>query len=114
MQYNLMNRLVFKKPTVVLGEGKEYTINNSKNAVLLFNQKVKDLEKNDKAEDLYDTGIKMFLGDKALGDIKALDLPMKGYETIFSTIMAAIEEISLEEYEERERLKEGKPRGSKK
>lgn len=114
MQYNLMNRLVFSKPTVVIAEGKEFTINNSKNCVMLFNQKVKELDKKDKAEDLYDIGIKMFLGDKAMAEIQKLDLPMKGYEYIFSTIMAAIEEITLDEYEERERLKDGKSQtGSK-
>lgn len=113
MKYDIANRLVYKKPTVKISEDKEFKINTSKNCVMLFNQKVKTM-KDDSDEDIFDIGIKMFLGEEAFNEINNMDLPVKQYEIIYNTIMAAIEEISLEEYEERQKAREDKnPSGSK-
>lgn len=114
MKYNIINRLVYESPTVKISEGKEYRINTSKNCVMLFQHKVKMAEKEDNKDSIFDIGIKMFLGEEAFEEIESMQLPIKGWETIYNTIMAALDDVSLEEYEEKNKVKEKTPSGSKK
>ena len=109
-----MNRLVYENPTVKISEDKEFRINTSKNCVMLFQQKIKMAEKEGSEDGIFDIGIKMFLGEEAFQEIENMQLPIKGWELIYNTIMAALDDISLEEYEEKNKVKQKTPSGSKK
>lgn len=86
-----------KKPTVKIDDNHTYEINTSKNVgitlkALVEDSKIDDFEKIDKI-------IEAGLGNDALEYINTLDLPMSSYIVIVNVIMAAINDVSLEEIE---------------
>jgi len=95
--YDISAKLTNERPKIKLGEGKVYEVDNRKNTILLMQQK---LEKAD-IDDLnfLDEAIEMLLGEKAAKEIDEMDLSIANYQTIFITIMAAIQEIEYEQAE---------------
>lgn len=87
------------KPVLKLAEGKEYKINNSKAAVM----RIMALNKDDSKTEFerLDDIIKIALGIEAFEFIEKLELTMDKYELIVKAIMAAIEDVDLEEIENR-------------
>ncbi|KHS56125.1 hypothetical protein QX51_15250 [Terrisporobacter othiniensis] len=91
-----------KKPTVKIDETHIYEINISKNVGIFLkglteDSKMDDFEKIDK---IIEAGI----GKEALEYIDSLDLPIASYVVIVNVIMAAINDVSLEEIEEIEEM----------
>lgn len=89
-----------KKTTVKIDETHIYEINTSKNVGIFLkglteDSKMDDFEKIDK---IIEAGI----GKEALEYIDSLDLPIASYVVIVNVIMAAINDVSLEEIEEME------------
>lgn len=86
-----------KKPTVKIDDEHIYKINTSKNTAIYL----KALSEDDKIDefDSIDKIIEAGLGKEALEYINSLDLPMPSYTTIVNVIMAAINDMSLEEIE---------------
>ena len=89
-----------KKPTVKIDETHIYEINTSKNVGIFLkglteDSKMDDFEKTDK---IIEAGI----GKEALEYLDSLDLPIASYVVIVNVIMAAINDVSLEEIEEME------------
>ena len=95
--YDISAKLTNERPKIQIAENKIYEVDNRKNTILLMQQK---LEKAD-IDDLnfLDEAIEMLLGEKAAKDIDEMDLSIAGYQTIFITIMAAIQEIEYEQAE---------------
>lgn len=96
--YDIMSRLTNNKPVVKIDEEHEYTVNNSKNQAIFIKQlsvdeKLDDFERMDKI-------IEAGLGKEALDYINSLDLSLKATATIINAIMAALNEVELEEVEE--------------
>ena len=89
-----------KKPTVKIDEKHTYEINTSKNTGIYLKGLVEDskIDEFEKIDKIIESG----LGIEALGYIDSLDLPMSTYVTIVNVIMAAINDVSLEEIEEME------------
>lgn len=95
-----------KKPTVKIDDVHIYEINTSKNTAIYLKVLSED-EKMDEFESI-DKIIEAGLGKEALEYIDSLELPMSSYVTIVNVIMAAINDISLEEIEEMDK----KPRNN--
>lgn len=89
-----------KKPTVKIDDTHTYEINTSKNVGILLKGLVEDtkIDEFKKIDKIIEAGI----GKEALKYIDSLDLPMASYVTIVNVIMAAINDVSLEEIEEME------------
>lgn len=89
-----------KKPTVKIDETHTYEINTSKNVGIYLKGLVEDskMDEFEKIDNIIEAGV----GKEALKYIDSLDLPMASYVTIVNVIMAAINDISLEEIEEME------------
>lgn len=88
-----------EKPTIKIAEGKIYEVNNSKNNILLMDQKIKNKKGNE--TELMDDIIKHLLGEKAFKEIDAMNLPMPAYKAIYIGVMAAVSGESYEEAEAR-------------
>jgi hypothetical protein len=96
--YDIMSRLTNNKPVVKIDEEHEYEVSNSKNQAIFIKQlmeddKIDDFEKMDKI-------IEAGLGKEALDYINSLNLSLVGSSTIINTIMAALNEMDLEEMDE--------------
>lgn len=91
-----------KKPTVKIDDTHTYEINTSKNVGILLKGLVEDtkIDEFEKIDKIIEAGI----GKEALKYIDSLDLPMASYVTIVNVIMAAINDVSLEEIEEIEEM----------
>ena len=89
-----------KKPTVKIDDTHTYEINTSKNVGILLKGLVEDtkIDEFEKIDKIIEAGI----GKEALKYIDSLDLPMASYVTMVNVIMAAINDVSLEEIEEME------------
>ena len=89
-----------KKPTFKIDDTHTYEINTSKNVGILLKGLVEDtkIDEFKKIDKIIEAGI----GKEALKYIDSLDLPMASYVTIVNVIMAAINDVSLEEIEEME------------
>lgn len=87
-----------KKPTVKIDEKHTYEINTSKNVGIYLKGLVEDskIDEFEKIDNIIEAGV----GKEALEYIDSLDLPMSAYVTIVNVIMAAINDVSLEEIEE--------------
>ncbi|SHK39718.1 hypothetical protein SAMN02745163_03753 [Clostridium cavendishii DSM 21758] len=103
--YNIMDRLTNDKPVIKIDNEHEYTVNNSKNQAIFIKQ-LSDDEKLDDFEKI-DKIIEASLGKEALDYINSLKLSVKATNTIINTIMAALNEVELEEIEQ-EAVKQAK------
>lgn len=82
---DLSHVLTVKKPVLKLGENK-YTINNTKNAVILANAKFKNMDEDDLDLGAIDEVLTILLGKKVVEEIDALELPFTAYQEIFTTV----------------------------
>lgn len=98
-------KLTNERPKLKLAEDKIYEIDDRKNTILKMYQKLESSDIND--IEMLDETIEMLLGEKAAKEIEEMDLSIKGYQTIIIAIMAAIQQITLEEAEERFRQSAG-------
>ncbi|MBY2477629.1 hypothetical protein KWV16_12140 [Clostridioides difficile] len=94
---DISTKLTNEKPKIKISEDKVYTVNNSKNTVLIVNQRMS--ENNSNEIELIDDALKLLLGEKAFKEIDSMQLSFVDYKTIFVAVMAA---ISGETYEETE------------
>ena len=92
---DISSKLTNEKPVIKLSEDKIYTVNNSKNAVLISNQMMSQKGKNE--VEMMDDALKILLGEKAFKEIEKMDMPFSDYKVLFIAVMAA---MSGEEYEE--------------
>lgn len=92
--YDISKKITNERPTLKLGEGKVYEIDDSKNNMLLLGQKLK----NDDTDDIevLDEVVTMALGKEAAKEIDAMKLGVSSYQCIAIAIMAA---AAGEEYE---------------
>lgn len=95
---DISSKLTNERPKLKLGEGKEFEIDNSKNTVLVLNQKMEQSNLNDPAE--IDAIFELLLGKEAVEEINKLNPPMTDLIAIFIGVMAG---ATGEEYETVER-----------
>lgn len=93
---DISNKLVNEKPTLKIAEGKEYKVNNSKNAMLLIDQKMRNGGSEVEGMDYV---IKLTLGEKAFEEIEAMEMPFNDYKILFMGVMAAVSGETYEEVE---------------
>lgn len=96
---DISTKLTNDKPKIKISEDKVYTVNNSKNAVLIVNQKMSKANKNE--FELIDEALEILLGKEAVKDIEKMDISVSNYKTIFIAVMAAVSGESYEETEAR-------------
>src|SRR5690625_1270834 len=84
---DISSKLNNNKPKIRIAEGMEYTVNHSKSAILILNQKLKDTDLNDIEQ--IDDALKVLLGAKAVKEIDKMDPPFDFYQTIFNAALAA-------------------------
>jgi hypothetical protein len=92
--YDISKKITNERPTLKLGEGKEYPIDDSKNTMLLLGQKLKEVGTEDIK--VLDEIVRMTLGEEAAKEIDAMKLSVSSYQCIVIAIMAA---ATGEEYE---------------
>jgi hypothetical protein len=104
--YDISKKITNERPTLKLGEGKVYEIDDSKNTMLLLGQKMKQ----GSAEDIevLDDIVKMTLGEKAAKEIDAMKLSVSSYQSIVIAIMAAAAGEEFEAAEARFRREQKK------
>ncbi len=95
--YDISAKLTNERPKIQIAENKIYEVDNRKNTILKMQQMLQKADIDDL--DFLDEAIEMLLGEKAAKDIDEMDLSIAGYQTIFITIMAAIQEIEYEQAE---------------
>lgn len=106
MLYDISNKLSNKRPEVKLAEGKIFSINNTKNGVILMDHAIKEAAKMVELEDklnAYDGVIGLMLGSEAKEYIATQGYGLDYYETIFKAITAAIQNKTYEEIEAEEK-----------
>jgi hypothetical protein len=103
--YDISHKITNERPTLKLGEGKVYEIDDSKNTMLLLGQKMKQ-----GSEDIevLDDIVKMTLGEKAAKEIDAMKLSVSSYQSIVIAIMAAAAGEEFEAAEARFRREQKK------
>ena len=96
--YDIMSRLTNNKPKVIIDKDHEYEVSNSKNQAIF----IKQLSEDEKLDDFerMDKIIEAGLGKEALNYINSLNLSLVGTGTIINAIMAALNDMDLEEIEE--------------
>jgi enoyl-CoA hydratase/carnithine racemase len=92
--YDISKKITNERPTLKLGEGKAYEIDDRKNTMLLLGQKVKESDTEDIK--VLDEIVKMALGEEAAKEIDDMELSVTSYQCIVIAIMAA---VAGEEYE---------------
>jgi len=94
---SITDKLQTEKPVLEI-KGHEFEIDNSKNAVLAFNETDKS---GMNQVEIIDEAIRIFAGEKALGEIQDMELSYRDYERVFTGIMALTNEESYEDTESR-------------
>lgn len=97
---SITDRLQTERPILEL-MGQEFEVNNTKDAMLAFNEKMQHISENTHGVDIYEEGIRHFLGDAAATQIAEMQLTIKGYEKVFIAIIALAGEETYEEAEAR-------------
>jgi hypothetical protein len=112
--YDIMSKLTNTKPTIKIDNEHEYTVNDSKNQALFIHELSQDPNYND--IERMDKIIEAGLGEEALKYINSLNLNLKATATIVNAIMAAINDMELEEVENvaREGMANKSPKGKRK
>ncbi len=91
---DITGKLTNEKPRVRISEDFEFEVNTSKNAVIkmqmLANENLPDIE-------LMDEGLKILMGDEAYSRLEAMDLTVDGYKTVYTAVMACINNESFED-----------------
>lgn len=87
------------RPKIKLAEDKVYEIDNSKDTVLILNQKIEETDFNDAKQ--LDEILEMALGKQALEEIDAMKLPFPDYQTIILACMAGMSGEDFEAVEAR-------------
>lgn len=95
--YDISSKLTSEKPKIKIAENKEFVVNNSMKNMLKIDQMLQNADI-DNAEFL-NQAITLFLGEEAAKVLDEMDLSVKNYQTIFMAIMAAVQEIDIEEAE---------------
>lgn len=85
---DISSKLTKERPQLKLAEDKVYEIDNSKDAVLILNQKIESADLNDIRQ--LDEILEMALGEKALKEIDEMKLPFSDYQTIILACMAGM------------------------
>lgn len=85
--YDISKKITNERPVLRLAEDKVYEIDDSKNTMLLLNQKIK----NEDMEDLsvLDEIEKVVLGEEAVKEIDEMKLSTESHQNIVIAIMAA-------------------------
>ncbi len=106
---DLSQRLTNEKPRIKIDGEHSYEVRNNKNVAIVIaeiskDEKIKDFAKDgDKTDKVIETA----LGKEALVYLKTLDLSVNGWNLIIEAIMAAINEIDLEEVEKETKKAQG-------
>lgn len=108
--YNLIDRLRRKneRPIIAIDEEHQYKVNTSKTNVLLIMHEIKQSEKKDDYEDSYklsDVIIKLALGKDALNYVNSLNPTNAFTLTLTNAIMAAMNDVDLEDDDEQDEEK---------
>lgn len=101
MLIDLSQRLTNNKPKIRIDAEHEYEVRNNKNVAILIDEisKSKEIADFAKEGDKTDKVIEAALGKEALDYLKTLDLAVSGWNLIVEGIMAAINEVTLDEIE---------------
>jgi hypothetical protein len=95
--YDITSKLTNEKPVIKIDEGHQYEVDTTKNTALKLQLAYKDETLND-IEKL-DRVVELALGKDALKYLNSLNLPLAAYTTVTTAIMAATNEMSMEEAE---------------
>lgn len=83
---DISSKLTNERPTLMLGEGRVYPIDDRKNTILILNQKIAQSDLNDlkTLDDIFT----LLLGTEAVQEINAMDLSFSDHQYIFIAAMA--------------------------
>lgn len=95
---DISSRLGKETQTITIAEGLSYEVDCSAETMLKAEEKFKNI--GDNLDNVYEI-IGMFLGKKAISDIKKLNPRISHLKTIILATMAQANEISFEEMEKR-------------
>lgn len=85
---DISSKLTKERPKLKLAEDKVFEINNSKDAVLILNQKIEESDLNDVKQ--LDEILSIALGQEAVDEINKMNLPFSDYQTIFLACIAGM------------------------
>lgn len=100
MRIDITDKLQTEFPVLAIN-GKEYEVNNLKDTMLAFTQKLNEVKDTAHKHDIIDSAVKTFLGEAAFEEISKMRLTSKGYEKLFIAIMALANEEPYEDAESR-------------
>lgn len=110
-KYDIAQRIANanQKPTIVIDEEHEYKINTGKSVVIMIQALAEDNEnENGEGEnslEFLDKVVTLGLGKNAFDCIESLELTFPAYSEIVMAIMAAFQDVEIEEIEEQKKEK---------
>ena len=91
---DITSRLTNEKPKIRISKDFEIEVNASKNNVI----KMQTIVNSDKSEtELMDESLKLFVGEEAFNKLNEMDLTIADYKTVYTAVMACINNESFEE-----------------
>lgn len=100
MKLNITDKLQLEQPVLEIGEHR-FTVDNSKDTMLAFWEMLDSMPEDKRMIDVFEDGIRHFLGDAAMETITAMRLTVKGYEKVLIAVLALAGEESFEDVEAR-------------
>ena len=100
MKFDLTGKLTAERPVLVIRE-LELEVDNTKDAMLAFDEKMESLPPNAPAMELHELAVRHFLGEDALEKLDALHLSAPDWGRVFIGIMALVNEEDYDTVEAR-------------
>lgn len=100
MRLNITDKLQLEQPVLEIG-AHSFTVDNSKDTMLAFWEKMDNMPDDMRNIDFMEDGIRHFLGDEAMAEIDEMRLTVKGYEKVLIAVLALAGEEHFEEVEAR-------------
>ncbi len=91
---DITNKLTNEKPRIRISKDFEFEVNASKNNVI----KMQTIMDSDKSEvELMDETLKLLIGEDTCNKLNEMDLSVADYKTIYTAVMACINNESFED-----------------
>ncbi len=95
---DITGKLTNEKPVIRISDDLQFEVNTSKNAVIrvqtIINDNLSDIE-------LMDESLKILIGEEAYKRLDELELNIADYKTVYTAVMACINNESFEDAEKR-------------
>lgn len=105
MKLSITDKIQLEKPVLEIG-GHEFEVDNSKDSMLAFDEKMRSLPEGTSNLAVLDLTVEHFLGEDANRTISSMGLTVKGYEKLAIAVMSLAGEEDFEIVEARFRREE--------